>query len=209
MSNGVLYSVRPKWCEKIIRGEKTLEIRKSKPKLPPPFKSYIYCTKPSRSHQTICGCMVLNDDELYRHPKYGIRYGDSIELMAEDDYTSDNFLNGKVIGEFVCDAIYLFSTRVYLADAQLMPDGDVVSKSCLSRQELRNYEGHKTGLYAIHIPKFTLYDKPKTLSDFRMANMECLRHGPDGVPVCEKGIPCQMCQVKRPPQSWMYVEELP
>ncbi len=41
----VLISIHPEWCEKIISGQKTLEIRKSKPKLEPPFKCYIYCTK--------------------------------------------------------------------------------------------------------------------------------------------------------------------
>ena len=38
----VLISVRPKWCEKIISGEKTIEVRKTRPKMNPPFKCYIY-----------------------------------------------------------------------------------------------------------------------------------------------------------------------
>lgn len=41
----VLISIRPDWCEKIARGQKTMELRKSKPKLPEPFKCYIYCTQ--------------------------------------------------------------------------------------------------------------------------------------------------------------------
>ena len=40
----VLLSIRPKWCELIARGEKTLEVRKTRPKLKTPFKCYIYCT---------------------------------------------------------------------------------------------------------------------------------------------------------------------
>lgn len=40
----VLMSIRPKWCELIASGEKTVEVRKTKPKLEPPFKCYIYCT---------------------------------------------------------------------------------------------------------------------------------------------------------------------
>ena len=39
----VLISIKPKWCEKIARGEKTIEVRKSEPK-EVPFKTYIYCT---------------------------------------------------------------------------------------------------------------------------------------------------------------------
>ena len=38
----VLISIRPKWCEKIINGEKTIEVRKTRPKMNPPFKCYIY-----------------------------------------------------------------------------------------------------------------------------------------------------------------------
>ena len=50
----VMLSVRPQWCEKIChqigteRGkpvyEKSLEVRKNRPKIPTPFKCYIYCT---------------------------------------------------------------------------------------------------------------------------------------------------------------------
>ena len=40
----VLISIRPKWCEKIISGEKTIEVRKTRPKMNPPFKCYIYQT---------------------------------------------------------------------------------------------------------------------------------------------------------------------
>lgn len=40
----VLISVQSKWCELIANGKKTIEVRKTKPRLKPPFKCYIYCT---------------------------------------------------------------------------------------------------------------------------------------------------------------------
>lgn len=40
----VLISIRPEWCGKIASGEKTVEVRKTRPKLDMPFKCYIYCT---------------------------------------------------------------------------------------------------------------------------------------------------------------------
>ena len=40
----VLLSIQPKWCELIASGKKTIEIRKTKPKIETPFKCYIYCT---------------------------------------------------------------------------------------------------------------------------------------------------------------------
>jgi predicted transcriptional regulator len=42
MSKAVLMSIRPEWCEKIINGQKTIEVRKTRPKMDTPFKCYIY-----------------------------------------------------------------------------------------------------------------------------------------------------------------------
>lgn len=40
----VLISIRPKWCEKIANGQKTIEVRKTRPKINQPFRCYIYQT---------------------------------------------------------------------------------------------------------------------------------------------------------------------
>lgn len=45
MSKAVLISIQPKWCELIVNGTKSVEVRKNKPNLEMPFKCYIYCTK--------------------------------------------------------------------------------------------------------------------------------------------------------------------
>ena len=45
MSKAVMLSIRPKWCDKICGGEKTIEVRKTRPKLETPFRCYIYCTQ--------------------------------------------------------------------------------------------------------------------------------------------------------------------
>ena len=41
----VLISIRPRWASLILSGEKTLELRRTRPNLKPPFRCYIYCTK--------------------------------------------------------------------------------------------------------------------------------------------------------------------
>lgn len=41
----ILMSIHPKWCEKIFCGLKTIEVRKTAPKLETPFKVYVYQTK--------------------------------------------------------------------------------------------------------------------------------------------------------------------
>jgi len=40
----VLISIHPEWCSQIENGLKTIEIRKTRPKISTPFKCYIYCT---------------------------------------------------------------------------------------------------------------------------------------------------------------------
>lgn len=63
MSKAVMLSIRPKWVEKIANGEKTIEVRKTKPKLQTPFKCYIYCTK---KYCEDCGAKMDGggDDEM-------------------------------------------------------------------------------------------------------------------------------------------------
>lgn len=41
----VLISIQPKWCELIASGKKTIEERKTRPKMETPFKVYVYMTK--------------------------------------------------------------------------------------------------------------------------------------------------------------------
>ena len=42
MRKAVLIRISQKWCEKIINGQKTIEVRKTRPKMDTPFKCYIY-----------------------------------------------------------------------------------------------------------------------------------------------------------------------
>jgi len=46
MNDSVILSINPKWCNKIVSGLKTKEVRKSEPKIKCPFKCYIYSTHP-------------------------------------------------------------------------------------------------------------------------------------------------------------------
>lgn len=82
----VLISIKPKWCELIASGGKTIEVRKTRPKCDTPFKCYIYCTKDK-----------------------GISFWTGKRYAYADDRSHNLFDvcgNGKVIGEFVCDEIY-------------------------------------------------------------------------------------------------------
>ena len=59
MSKAVLISIRSEWVKKILAGEKTLEVRKNRPNMEPPFKVYIYCTAGNLSYK-VNGGMVCN-----------------------------------------------------------------------------------------------------------------------------------------------------
>ena len=57
----VLISIRPCWCNLIASGQKTLEIRKSRPKIETPFKCFIYCTKETHGYPGIVSGNVIGE----------------------------------------------------------------------------------------------------------------------------------------------------
>ena len=223
MGKAVLISIRPEWVEKILSGEKTLEVRKNRPNMETPFKCYIYCTKASVKYQTICGCHVLNSDELYRHPEQGIKYGDSIELMLCENYTKDNFLNGKVVGEFTCDRIYEIRKRgipenfdyCYLSlnewgNDDIETEIRAISASCVSKEELNAYGAKAPLLYGWHISNLKIYDAPKELTEFHTWKKckSCSKSGYEST-ACIYDENCMVpVAITKAPQSWCYVEEL-
>ena len=91
MSKAVMLSIRPKWCEKIIIGEKTIEVRKTRPKLETPFMCYIYCTS-GRPDLNI----PISPERLMQD------YLDTGSMKSLNCPLG----NGKVIGEFTCERIY-------------------------------------------------------------------------------------------------------
>ena len=66
MSKAVLISIRPEWCEKIINGQKTIEVRKTRPKMDTPFKCYIYkCGNGKIIGEFLCDQII--EDRTYGH----------------------------------------------------------------------------------------------------------------------------------------------
>jgi len=189
MSKAVLISIRPKWVEKIASGEKTIEVRKTKPKLETPFKCYIYCTN-------IRPFLVWGD--VFRGAWFTEFTRISGYSRAEADKIWDVF-NGHIAGEFTCDRIYK------LAPLNHAPD-DVEKQACLTREEIVNYlKG--TG-YGWHISNLRIYDSPRELTEFRrlcpndLYCEACAMYSNNGG-ICNNGA----LPLRRPPQSWCYVEE--
>lgn len=75
MGKAVMISIRPKWCQKIANGEKTIEIRKTRPRLETPFKCYIYCTQGGVAlgmwgkHGKVIGEFFCDKVEIKRPPQ--------------------------------------------------------------------------------------------------------------------------------------------
>lgn len=190
MSKAVMLSIRPKWVEKIASGEKTIEVRKTRPKLATPFKAYLYVTAGNLSYRCpngmICHC------------------------------------NGgrEVIGEFVCNKVD-WITRIGFSGSpvpsrysicshsnmSVLPINDLLYAARLTYPELADYLAGGEG-YGWHISDLLIYDQPRELTAFRRA--------------CKNSWYCESCamywenngtcgneslQIRRPPQSWCYVEE--
>ena len=208
----ILLVVHPKWCEKIFSGEKTIEVRRNRPKLEPPFTVYVYCTKAKNIRED--GLYLLpNDKELY----LGCKEKDLGFVCWEGD-----FRNGKVIGSFICDRIFELKINgdVYGNYWHEWDDEGDIQDMCLFYEELETYLGKSVG-HGWHITEPKLFDKPKELSEFgtvcnRYENDEC-----DDCPYLQvyvNSYPCDDCvdtwcgvdnikPLTRPPQSWCYVEE--
>lgn len=66
MSKAVLISIRQGWCQKIMNGQKTIEVRKTRPKMNPPFKCYIYkCGSGKVIGEFLCDEII--EDRTYGH----------------------------------------------------------------------------------------------------------------------------------------------
>ena len=207
MCKAVMISIRPKWCEKIIRGEKTIEVRKNRPNMETPFKCYIYCTKAQERLIAI----LKDGDENYGE----IYHGKPVFIKQDEGSACDMWGNRqKVIGEFTCDRIYKIdkdSTGFLFKAGGLSVYKQAAEEKCglrvaMTDDELHGYLGHCQG-YGWHISDLKIYDKPRELREFKKNNRDCfyadLGLAKRDCPDCKNS----GCFLERPPQSWCYVEE--
>lgn len=180
MSKAVLISVRPEWCEKILAGEKTVEVRKTRPRLETPFKAYIYCTLAASKEFKL-------DDHNW-----------DVSARNHGGWPDKR---GHVIAEFTCDRVDTIihiqsagcfeSAKPCIRDERYFykPIDDLLQESNLSLQELENYLQGRTG-YGLHISNLKVYDTPVELSKFTAFRQN------------------DPIEIKKAPQSWCYIEEL-
>ena len=139
MSKAVMLSIRPKWCEKIASGEKTIEVRKTNPKLETPFKCYIYETH---------GWWERDDLRAFRLGGRVIG-----EFTCERIYSLEEKTRG---GSY------------YVKGEDQPTTNDVARQSCLSLRDMHDYLHAQKG-YGWHISNLKIYDTPRELGEFRRA----------------------------------------
>ncbi len=135
----VLISIRPKWCDLIAKGEKTIEVRKTHPKLQTPFRVYIYRTKGTVPH-------IINGKWVQ------MKVGGTVigEFICDKVYELVNAFGGIMFAD----------ENLNQLEPQLFRD-----MSCLTDEQTADYLGDKDG-YGLHITDLKIYDKPRKLSEF-------------------------------------------
>lgn len=201
-----LLSIRPEWCNFIIRGQKTLEVRKTRPKLETPFRVYVYCTKASQHLITIFkDGGEIEDGEIHR--------GKPVFVKC-DKYLPDSIRDKTqmIIGEFICDDIRRIGPEYCVVKEDIET---AIAGSCLSIKQVKEYAGWDIGmnyadmkdLYGWHISNLKIYKEPVKLKDFwgiQPCNGKCR--------ICRRmDVKTGECKgeslgIDRPPQSWCYVE---
>lgn len=179
MSKSILISIQPKWCKLIASGRKTVEIRKSRPKLETPFKVYIYCTK---GKEKLLDVMV-DGDECYGETYHG---GPVFIKCFSERFYNENYEcgNRKIIGEFTVDYIdeivpnESYNEKTKESEPYCLHALQTLVGSHLTKEEIQKYLGDNRG-YGWHISDLVIYDTPKELSEFGKI---------------------------KPPQSWCYVD---
>jgi len=204
----ILMSIRPEWCDLIIRGQKTIEVRKTRPKSETPFRVYVYCTKAPQQLITIFkdGEETM-DGEIHHGKPVFIKFN---KLLPDS-------VRGKtqvVIGEFICDDIRRIGPEYCIVKEDIET---AIAGSCLSIKQVKEYAGWDIGmnyadmkdLYGWHISNFKLYEEPVKLKDFW--GMKPCKHGGDCCTCLQwdnmKEECCASRYISRPPQSWCYMED--
>lgn len=207
MAKAVMISIRPEWVEKILSGEKTLEIRKHGPNLETPFKCYIYCTKapkgwfrfsspPVRLDTKVVAEFTCDKITQYEAELWDDKTHESIcEFYKPDDFDEYGELEHRLIAQ---------------SNDPNWGNNPISKASCVGVRKLRKYLG--TGFHEFtgwHISGLKIYDQPKSLSEFRKP--------------CHNEFYCETCamyyentghcgnaalMITKPPQSWCYVEEV-
>jgi len=183
MTKSLMISIQPKHLVNILNGNKTLELRKTVPK---DFKGWVYIYV-SRGKDRLS---VVHDDEICKTYYY---------LNS----TWGRELNGEVFArfwfdEYIAYKYYKDDNSYFAKRPQDFGYGaeEVLKRLCLSRDEFKAY-GKGKDLYAWHIKKLEIFDKPKELGEFYKSKITDL--------LSVSKVKSAYIQLDKAPQSWQFV----
>lgn len=200
MSQAVLISIRPKWCSKIANGEKTIEVRKTRPKMDMPFKCYIY-----RSVQGgVIGEFICDDiferivrvGAMCEPPKYCICDW-NMDCTPLDTLLADACLTKDELEKYLDGGV---GYGWHISDLKIYDTPKEIHEFWAYNKEL--HKRYDAGV------DFCCYDATDEYGD---ALTDC-------GDACNDILNCYRCwgewngwchRLKHPPQNWCYVEELP
>jgi predicted transcriptional regulator len=188
----ILISIKPQYCELIASGKKTVEVRKTKPKLETPFKCYIYCT---------------------------IDGGVKGDMLVRSKLICGKVIGEFVCDRIIGTCIWRLKGETGWCAKRTEEETNLPNNACLTMEEIEQYAGSRgRGIYGWHISDLVIYDKPRELGRFYhycgdnpkcdgceahyFSNTECGKED-----YCCS--PIEGCKpIKRPFQSWGYVYEI-
>ena len=191
----IMISIKPKYFELIMNGEKTIEVRKNKALASAIQKLidkngyadiYVYCSKNGVDRNGMPtelvdyrGCVIYNRFQLM--PK-------GSKATSDDEQPR---LNGKVVFKFRCYKVEEWHNYSWQ---------EITKNAYLTDDELRDYSKGVASLYCIHISDLEIFDKPKELSEFRHIT-HFRSYGSFRVDIEEQIMP-----LTKAPQNFCYVE---
>ena len=195
----IVISIRPEHALNILNGSKTLELRKSVPK---GYVGWVY------------GYVTKGKHELYfntKNKEYVLCDNTTNITYYDKDFQeamNSDLLNGTIpfrfwFEEYISYKYYADDNTYFVKRPQDFGYGaeGVLKSLCLTRDEFKEY-GQGKDLYAWHIKKLEVFDKPMKLEEFQ-------NYMPKSNDIPEALITSSWQILHQPltkaPQSWQYV----
>lgn len=175
----VLISIQPKWCELIASRRKTIEVRKTRPKIETPFKVYVYMTK----HKWIFKLLPFLKNRFAKVIgefvcDYIVPFRIATEMSVNVAAFQQSALTWNEFIDYAGDNPYIYGWHISKLKIYDKPK---------ELWEFSSYGCKIVGDCCIN------YDCPNCIDNGWMQPPDCKIDG---------------CYLTRPPQSWCYVEEL-
>lgn len=188
----IMISIKPEWVEKILNGEKTIEIRKTMPKCELPCKVYIYETKGKgkfvncgKKREKIGGKVVaeftlniVNEFKVFENSsvQYWNWYNLEKSCLTYDEIS--NYIGRDKIGY----AWHINNLKIYDKPKELSEFKKADCQQIINKLEYMGCD--------------ELYCNSQVNTTMCLDDAECDYN-------C-----CPKLKITRPPQSWCYVEEI-